>query len=64
MTENYVHVQLALNGYKTYYWETDHVAEADFVIQREGQLIPAEVKAADNTRAKSPRVYMETYHPV
>ncbi len=63
MTENYVQVQLTNNGYKTYYWETDRGAEVDFVIQREGQLIPVEVKAADNTRAKSLRVYVETYHP-
>ncbi len=63
MTENYVHAQLTINGYKTYYWETDRGAEIDFVIRREGQLIPVEVKAADNTRAKSLRVYMETYHP-
>lgn len=26
-------------------------AEIDFVIQRDGQLIPIEVKSADNTRA-------------
>ena len=38
-------------------------AEIDFVIQRDGQLIPIEVKSADNTRAKSLKVYMETYKP-
>ena len=38
-------------------------AEIDFVIQREGKLIPVEVKSADNTKAKSLRVYMETYRP-
>ena len=34
-----------------------------FVIQRDGQLIPIEVKSADNTRAKSLKVYMDTYQP-
>ncbi|EKC50007.1 ATPase, partial [human gut metagenome] len=34
-----------------------------FVIQRDGQLIPIEVKSADNTRAKSLKVYMDTYKP-
>lgn len=63
MAENYVHVQLSMNGYQTYYWESDRGAEVDFVIQREGQLIPIEVKSADNTRAKSLRVYMDTYKP-
>ena len=38
-------------------------AEIDFVIQREGQLIPIEVKSADNTKAKSLNVYMQTFHP-
>ena len=60
MTENYVDVQLTINGYKTYYWESKRGAEIDFVIQRDGQLIPIEVKSADNTRAKSLKVYMDT----
>ncbi len=63
MAENYVHVQLTINGYRTYYWTSERGAEIDFVIQREGSLIPIEVKSADNTRAKSLKVYMETYKP-
>lgn len=63
MAENYVHVQLTMNGYHTYYWESERGAEIDFVIQRDGQLIPIEVKSADNVRAKSLRVYMDTYQP-
>ena len=63
MAENYVNVQLTINGYKTYYWESERGAEVDFVIQRDAQLIPIEVKSADNTRAKSLNVYMNTYHP-
>ena len=63
MTENYVNVQLTINGYTTYYWESDRGAEVDFVIQREGQLIPVEVKSADNTKAKSLKVYIDTYKP-
>lgn len=63
MTENYVNVQLIINGYRTYYWKSKRGAEIDFIIQREGKLIPIEVKSADNTRAKSLRIYMETYKP-
>ena len=63
MAENYVNVQLSINGYHTYYWESARGAEIDFVIQREGKLIPIEVKSADNTRAKSLKVYMDTYEP-
>lgn len=63
MAENYVNVQLTINGYNTYYWMSERGAEIDFVIQRGGKLIPIEVKSADNTRAKSLKVYMETYKP-
>ena len=63
MAENYVNVQLSINGYNTYYWESARGAEIDFVIQRDGKLIPIEVKSADNTRAKSLKVYMDTYKP-
>lgn len=63
MAENYVNVQLSINGYNTFYWESEREAEIDFVIQRDGQLIPIEVKSADNTRAKSLKVYMDTYRP-
>lgn len=63
MTENYVNVQLTINGYRTYYWESARGAEIDFVIQRDGKLIPVEVKAADNVKAKSLKVYMDTYKP-
>ena len=63
MAENYVNVQLTINGYQTYYWESPRGAEIDFIIQREGRLIPIEVKSADNIRAKSLKVYIETYKP-
>ena len=63
MTENYVNIQLSINGYRTYYWNSERGAEIDFVIQRDGQLIPIEVKSADNTRAKSLKVYMEAFQP-
>lgn len=48
MTENYVNAQLTINGYNTYYLESERGAEIDFIIQRDGQLIPIDVKAADN----------------
>ena len=48
---------------RTAYWESERGAEIDFIIQRDGQLIPIEVQSADNTRAKSLKVYMDTYKP-
>lgn len=63
MVENYVNVQLTINGYRTYYWESERGAEIDFIIQRDGQIIPIEVKSADNTRAKSLKLYMDAFKP-
>ncbi len=63
MSENYVNVQLSINGYNTYYWESARGAEVDFIIQRDGRLIPIEVKSADNTKAKSLKIYMDAYKP-
>lgn len=63
MTENYVNTHLTINGYKTYYWESNRRAEIDFIIQRDTHIIPIEVKAADNTRAKSLKLYMDAYKP-
>ena len=63
MVENYVCIQLLISGYTGYYWESNRKAEIDFVIQREGKIIPIEVKSADNVKAKSLTVYMKEYKP-
>lgn len=63
MAENYVNLHLTINGYRTYYWESERGAEVDFIIQREGKIIPVEVKSADNTKAKSLKIYMDAYKP-
>lgn len=64
MTENYVNIHLNINEYTQYYWKASRgTAEVDFIIMREGKIIPVEVKSADNTRAKSLDVYMKKYDP-
>ncbi|AGA70566.1 putative ATPase (AAA+ superfamily) [Desulfitobacterium dichloroeliminans LMG P-21439] len=63
MVENFVCCQLIANGYKSYYWTSERGAEVDFIIQREGKIIPLEVKSADNTKAKSLTVYINTHNP-
>jgi len=47
------------------YWanEPPARAEIDFLVQFQGQIIPVEVKAATNLRAKSLAVYREKFHP-
>lgn len=63
LLENYVNSQLVVNGYTPYYWESKRGAEVDFIIETDGKIIPVEVKSADNTRAKSLKVYMDTFKP-
>lgn len=63
LTENYVASSLKTNNYNLYYWETNGKAELDFVIQSsEGEIIPIEVKAANNVRAKSLGIFMKKYN--
>lgn len=64
MAENYVNSQLICSGYMTYYWMSDRGAEIDFVVQRDGNIIPIEVKSADNTKAKSLGIYINTFKPL
>ena len=64
MVENYVCCQLTANEYKTYYWMNERGAEVDFIIQKKGNIIPIEVKSAENTKAKSLATYINKYKPV
>jgi predicted AAA+ superfamily ATPase len=44
------------------YWTNDRsTAEVDFVIQRNGEIIPIEVKAETNVRAKSFKFFCDRY---
>ena len=55
MAEQYVLQQLKTKDYlPIFYWSTEKsTAEIDFVIQIAGQIVPIEVKAAENLQAKS-----------
>jgi len=63
LTENYVCSQLVSRGHACYTWYSEGEAEMDFVIQHEGKLIPIEVKSAENSKAKSLKVYMQKFKP-
>ena len=65
LAENYVASALVTSGYIPYYWESQGKAEVDFVIQdKEGNIIPIEVKSSDNVRSKSLNQYVAKYKPV
>jgi len=65
LTEQYVLQQFkSIDDLSTYYWTPDEgIAEIDFLIQISGNVIPVEVKAAENLKAKSLRSFREKYHP-
>ena len=63
MTENYVCSQLVSRGHELYTWFSEGEAEMDFVILREGNVIPIEVKSADNSKAKSLGIYIKKFKP-
>lgn len=61
IAENYVAQALASKGYNLFYWESKSIAEVDFILQKEEQIIPIEVKAGTHTRSKSLSVFTEKY---
>ena len=63
ITENYVANQLESLGYSLYYWQSNGIAEIDFLLYTEDGIIPLEVKASDNVQSKSLNVYIEKYKP-
>lgn len=53
-TEQYVMQQLKVIGFTPYYWSNSKTpSEIDFVIQNDNRVIPIEVKAEENVRARS-----------
>jgi predicted AAA+ superfamily ATPase len=65
LTEQYVLQQLVTQkDWAINYWSADNAqAEIDFLIQLEGQVVPIEVKAEENLKAKSLKVFAEHYKP-
>lgn len=65
LTEQYVCQQLKMiPDLDVYYYTNDRGScEVDFVIDNGGQIIPIEVKAEVNLKAKSLKTYQERFHP-
>ena len=61
--ENYVANELLSLGKEPYFWRSGNAAEVDFVFEENGEIVPVEVKAADNTQAKSFRQFCKKYLP-
>lgn len=63
LTEHYVANELRVKGYDIYYWESDGKAKIDFVIQKEFDIVPIEVKSGICTKSRSLDIYMKEYTP-
>lgn len=65
LTEQYIAEQLRSElGIKPFYWSAERAtAEVDFIFQSGMELYPLEVKAEENLKAKSLKVYTEKYAP-
>ena len=65
LTEQYVLQQLlTIPDLAIYYWSAESsTAEVDFLIQYAGEVIPIEVKAEENLKAKSLKVFCQKYTP-
>ncbi|MDO4960430.1 MAG: DUF4143 domain-containing protein [Eubacteriales bacterium] len=65
LTENYVLQELIAAGNKEifYYANDDSTFEVDFLLDTEEGIVPIEVKAEENLRAKSFKTYCEKYKP-
>jgi predicted AAA+ superfamily ATPase len=65
LTEQYVLQQLITNKNITpFYWTSEKSkGEIDFVFQSGTNIVPLEVKAAENLQAKSLKSYCSRYEP-
>ena len=65
LTEQYVLQQLVADTeYTPYYFtETKSEGEIDFLVQKGQNIVPIEVKAEENLKAKSLKVYCQKYTP-
>ncbi|MCP4311573.1 MAG: ATP-binding protein [Bacteroidetes bacterium] len=65
LTEQFIFQQLnASDSQKIAYWTNERsTTEVDFIVQREGRIIPIEVKAEVNVKARSFRFFCEKYKP-
>ena len=64
LAENYVAENLFAKNRELYYWQVNSgMYEVDFLINLDGDIIPIEVKASDNTTSKSLNYYIKRYKP-
>ena len=63
VAENFVAQELRAAGDKTLFCWQGRTAEVEFLLEREGEVVPVEVKSGWVTQSKSLKVYIERYRP-
>ena len=65
LTEQYVQQELAAEtAYSLYYYASEKSTyEVDFLTQKDGGIAPLEVKAGENLKSHSLKVFHDKYHP-
>ena len=65
LTEQYVLQQLLSHEeMQVFYWSSEKgTSELDFLVQTNGTVVPIEVKAAENLKSKSMKIFKDKYSP-
>ncbi len=64
LTEQYIAQELTASGIELYYYSAENSSgEIDFMVQKDGRVVPVEVKAEENLQAKSLQAFYKKYHP-
>lgn len=64
LTENFVAQELrSIEIRNLYYWTSSGTAEVDFIVERQGQILPLEVKSGSSDKKKSLISYDNKYNP-
>ena len=62
ISEQFVLQQLLASSIQPFYWNPENTtAEVDFVIQKNNEVVPIEVKAGENLKSRSLSVFFEKY---
>ena len=63
VAENFVAQELRAAGDKTLFCWQGRTSEVEFLLERDGEVVPVEVKSGRVTQSKSLKVYIERYRP-
>lgn len=61
LLENNIAVELHSKGYSLNYWESNSLAKIDFVIEKNGIILPIEVRETSHTRSKALSIFKTAF---